>query len=124
MKNEQILIIDDEVDICFLVSGMLRKKNFHVAYAHSLEEGFIKLKNLKPSILFLDINLPDGSGLEAIKSIKQITPDVRILMISAYDGSYERMKAKVEGADYFISKPLSQDVIYNALDNVLERKRV
>lgn len=119
--KESVLIIDDEIDICFLVSHMLRKKQYPVSFANSLEEGLQKMDSLLPSILFLDINLPDGSGLDQIKIIKARFPHIKIVMISAYDGTNERMKARQEGADHFIGKPLNKELIYAALEALMPR---
>ena len=114
--KESVLIIDDEIDICFLLSGMLRKKGYPVSFANTLQEGIPKMETLLPSILFLDINLPDGSGLDRIREIKKKFPYTKIIMISAYDGTYERNMAMREGADFFISKPLNKDHIYAAIE--------
>lgn len=119
--KDSVLIIDDEIDICFLVSHMLRKKQLPVSFANSLEEGMQKLDSLLPSIVFLDINLPDGSGLDQVRIIKARFPHIKIVMISAYDGNNERTKAKHEGADHFIGKPLNKELIYAALDTLMVR---
>ena len=114
--KENVLIIDDEIDICFLLSHMLKKRDYAVSFATTLEEGLMKLDEQAPGVLFLDINLPDGSGLEQISKIKGRFPNTRIIMISAYDGNNERTKARLEGADHFIGKPLNKELIYSALD--------
>jgi DNA-binding response OmpR family regulator len=118
MMKENILIIDDEVDICFLLSGILKSRNYQPAFANNLDEGFKKLPAVNPSILFLDINLPDGNGLDSIRKVKAISPTVKIIMISAYDGTNERNRAKSEGADGFIGKPFNKDLIYQAVDQL------
>lgn len=116
--RENILIVDDEADISFLLAGLLRAKSHNAIYANCLSQGFEKLKQFTPSILFLDINLPDGSGLEAIRQFRALVPNIRIIMISAYDGVAERTKAQQEGANGFISKPFKPDDIYSAIDKV------
>lgn len=115
---EKILIVDDETDISFLLAGLLKAKQHHAIYANSLAQGYEKLKSFIPTILFLDINLPDGSGLEAIRQFRALVPGIRIIMISAYDGVSERAKAEKEGANAFISKPFSPKDIYAAIDSV------
>lgn len=119
MKGRSILIIDDEVDICFLLSGILKKRSFDVSFANSLEEGLSKLALVKPSLLFLDINLPDGSGLETIEKVKKDRPDVKIIMISAFDSLKERLVANEKGADLFIGKPFNKDTVLAAVDHLL-----
>lgn len=116
MFEKKVLIIDDEVDICFLIAAILKKQNFFSACAYSISTGMEKIKEIKPDILFLDINLPDGSGLDIIHSIKASSPNIYIIVISAYDN--ERMHAYEKGADFFISKPLNSHVITKSLEDL------
>jgi len=117
-----VLIIDDEPDICFLLGNMLKQKSFVPVIANTLTEGIDKLKKHMPSLLFLDIHLPDGSGLDILGGIKKDFPALKIIMMSAYDGAREKSRAIEEGADIFISKPLSRDLIAESLDKVLNNK--
>lgn len=119
MSNENILVIDDEVDICFLLGGILKRKKFKTTYGNTISEGLIKLKACSPKYLFLDINLPDGSGLDTIKKVKELAPEVKIIMISAYDGTNERITAKQQGADAFVSKPFNGETIYKMLNELV-----
>jgi DNA-binding response OmpR family regulator len=116
--KKNVLIIDDEEDICFLLGKMLREKGFTVNVAHSLAEGIEKLTALKPEILFLDIHLPDGSGLDKVFTIRSFFPQMKIIMMSAYDSSKERGAADEEGADVFIGKPLSNELITQTLKRI------
>lgn len=68
-----------------------------------------------PAILFLDNHLPDGRGLDFIAEIKQHWPDTKIIMITAHDSPNERRQAREEGADLFISKPFSREIIIESL---------
>ena len=119
MKEASILIIDDEVDFCFLLGNKLKKRNYKVNFAHSLSEGFEKLSTIKPSILFLDLNLPDGSGLDAIEKVKSQYPAIKIIIISAYDSSIERSLAREARADVFFGKPFNIDILFMALDHLM-----
>jgi DNA-binding response OmpR family regulator len=99
------LIIDDEEDICILLSSYLRKKNIDAHYSLTLKDGLEKLAELKPSILFLDNNLPDGSGIETIPVIRAGNKKLKIIVISAMTNLKER--AFANSADAFIDKPIS-----------------
>ena len=118
MNPHVVLIIDDETDICFLLGKVLSEKKYVVSIAGNLAEGFIKLKEVDPSILFLDIRLPDGSGLDALIEIRKKNPLLKIIMMSAYDGEKERKTAFERGADLFISKPLNMELINLNLQNI------
>lgn len=117
--NNSVLIIDDEADICFLLTNILKERNIEASFANTLSDGLIKIDLLKPLILFLDINLPDGSGLDTIAQIKSLYPHIKIIIISAYDSSKERIAAIELGANMFLSKPLNKNLIYSAFDQIL-----
>ncbi|MEO5682401.1 MAG: response regulator [Chitinophagaceae bacterium] len=113
------LIVDDEVDICFLLSGILRQKQLKPSFVNNLAGAKESLAHDTPSILFLDNHLPDGFGLDFIGYVKANYPQVKIVMITAHDGLAERKKAQTEGADLFISKPFTRDVIDYAINKLL-----
>jgi two-component system, OmpR family, response regulator len=117
MTNLNALIIDDELDICVLVSAILKQLGIKASFAVTLNDGKKRLKEKSYQILFLDNNLPDGSGLEQIRQINSSYPDMKIIMISAYDADKERETAKHNGAIDFIGKPLSGSAIRSSLKN-------
>ncbi|HEX2630677.1 MAG TPA: response regulator [Chitinophagaceae bacterium] len=120
MKQSQahkapVLIVDDEQDICFLLNTILRQKDIDTCLAGSLAEAQKIIENDSPAMIFLDNHLPDGLGLDHISKLKQKSPCSKIVMITAHDNPAERERAYREGADFFISKPFTKDVIYNTL---------
>lgn len=117
-KEINAIIIDDELDICILLAGMLKQMGFKSMYATTLQEGLNKLSNSPDVVLFLDNNLPDGSGLDALSGIKEKFPEIKIIMISAYDGDVERKRAAVDGAIDFIGKPLKRILIVDSLKRI------
>ena len=124
MKDEnthiEVLIIEDEVDICFLLTGILRKKNLHTTFVNTIKDGKTSLGRIQPSLLLLDNNLPDGSGIDFIGEIKSINPDIKIILITADDTLDNKHKALKAGADYFIGKPFTRNTIDQTLDSALE----
>ena len=113
------LIIDDEIDICYLLSGILRNKNIQPNYVNTLGDAVPALEKYHPEIVFLDNHLPDGMGVDLIKDIKLILPDAKLVMITAYDTATDRTRAISEGVDFFISKPFSRDTIYQITDQLV-----
>jgi len=116
--TEKVLIVDDELDICYLLSGILRQRNFRTGFVNSLSDAVNALRTDKPSLLVLDNHLPDGFGLDFIPYVKTNYPDVKIIMITAHDGALERKKALDGGVDLFVSKPLSRKMINDAIDKL------
>jgi two-component system KDP operon response regulator KdpE len=122
-KGPFILIIDDEPDICRLLQLSLVKHGYSVKYVHALTEGLQYLQqHQQPDILFLDIHLPDGSGLEAIPDIKMKCPALPVITISAYDNGMEKQKALKAGASYFLAKPFNVTNLDELMNVMLSKK--
>lgn len=113
-----VLIVDDEVDICFMLKSILRFKNIEAKYVTSLADAQIFLQNHDPQVIFLDNRLNDGFGINHIRSFKQQKPNTKIIMITAYDTPADRQKAFDEGVDFFIGKPFSRDIILNTIEKI------
>jgi DNA-binding NtrC family response regulator len=119
MQNREILIVDDETDIRFLLGSILKQKNIQTVFASSLSEADNILKNKKKfDCIFLDNFLPDGLGVNHIKQIKNNYPQAKIVMITAHDNQTDREKASNEGADYFIGKPFSSESILKTINRL------
>lgn len=112
------LIIDDEVDICYLLGGLLLNKNMQSNYANSLAEAKLALEKNHPEIIFLDNHLPDGRGVDFVQHIKKNYPEAKLVMITAYDTAADRSNALSKGVDYFVAKPFSREKIYQTLDQL------
>lgn len=115
------LIVDDEVDICYLLSSILRKYNYHPHYVTSLKEADKALTDLSPVLIFIDNHLPDGFGVDFLSKIKIAKPHSKVIMISAYDTSEDRTNAYEKGVDYFIGKPFTSDVIFKAIQFLADK---
>jgi two-component system, OmpR family, response regulator len=113
-----VLIVDDEKDICYLLSTILKQRYLQAHLAGSLAEADKVIENHKPSLVFLDNHLPDGFGLEYISTLKKKHPAGKIVMITAHDNPSERARAYREGVDFFISKPFTKDIIYQAIEQL------
>ena len=117
-KKPPVLIIDDEVDICYLLRGIMRLRNIEASYVTSLAEAEIQLKKTDPSVIFLDNHLSDGMGVDYIRRFKKEHPSTSIVMITAHDTPVDREKAYKEGVDFFIGKPFSRETIYKTLEKI------
>ena len=114
----RVLIVDDEADICLLLSGLLRRLGYQPTCAHLIEEGRQCLASQQFDAVFLDLNLPDGLGFDLLSLIRQQPTNTKIIMISAFDGQAERRRATEQGADYFIGKPFTRLSVETALQTI------
>lgn len=121
-RNLDVLIVEDELDICYLLSGILKRRNLNTSYVTSLVAAEKQLNTINPNILFIDNHLPDGFGIDFISGIKVTHPLIKIVMITAHDTGDDKNKAIKHGADYFIGKPFTSSIIIETLDNLLQAK--
>ena len=97
-SGKRVLIIDDETDFCLLMKNYFTRKKFEVHISHTLEEGMKNIDAIKPDIVFLDNNLPDGLGWEKTDYIIQHYPNTQINLISAfqYDHGFSKKYSSVK----------------------------
>jgi len=118
IKN--ILIIDDEKDLCQLLGDTLSSHGYNVKFAHTKKEAFSSLKSQTPDLVFCDLKLPDGDGMRILSKIRKIMPGTIVNIITAYGSEEARDEARRLGAHGFIDKPFSEEDI---LENIREFRK-
>jgi DNA-binding response OmpR family regulator len=118
-ETQNVLVVDDEPDICFLFEKILQKRNVQTEFAKSLADATILIENSSPYLIFLDNSLPDGRGVDFIPYLKARFTAVRVVMVTANDSPDDRRAAYLKGADDFLGKPLSLDRINLTLDKII-----
>ena len=119
-----ILIIDDEEEIRESLEELLKLEGYRLASASTAEEGLRRAQERLFDLVLLDINLPDQSGLEVLKSIKRDNPDTGVIMITAYDSGQVAFQASKEGAESYITKPWDNDRVLLEIRNALDKSRL
>jgi DNA-binding response OmpR family regulator len=105
-EENLILIVDDSTEIRVVLSRFLTKKGFKVLSAGTLLEGVTIFRQMRPRIVFLDVNLPDGNSLKELKSFISFTGK-KIIVMSALDNQEVRNEAMNNGAYDFLGKPFN-----------------
>lgn len=101
----KVLIVDDEIDLCLLLKSYFTRKGYLVMLSHTLKEGLASIAAFDPDFLFLDNNLPDGTGWKEAPRIAENNPALQLYLISAYHPSLPVMPP---GASVkIIEKPVS-----------------
>jgi len=118
-KTKSILIIDDEKDLCELIRLILKDQNYKVVCAFSLEEGKRKWTRLEPTVILLDQNLPDGSGLGFVEQNPSLRLTSKIIMITADTRPETKIRAEIAQIDHFIQKPFSLKLIRELLQEII-----
>ena len=107
------LVIDDELDICMMVTKHLQNARFETDYARTVKDAFAKLTASKYELVMLDLNLPDGTGYDVMSFLKESESQPSIIVISAYDNEVSDIMDK--GASLFIAKPFTTRTVSKAL---------
>lgn len=90
-ERKKVLVIDDEIDLSILLQSYLTKKGYDVDIKHTMEEGLDAIRTSTPAILFLDNNLPDGTGWETAPQLAKDHPDMFIFFLSAFHPTQPKM---------------------------------
>jgi two-component system, NtrC family, nitrogen regulation response regulator NtrX len=122
MIEPVVLIVDDEEGIRESLSDILEDDGYGILTSGSGEEAIKALRAQNPDLVFLDIWLPGMDGIQTLKEIKEINPDLPVIMISGHGNIELAVKATKMGAYDFLEKPLSLDRILLATKRAIERK--
>ncbi|MGB5218492.1 MAG: sigma-54 dependent transcriptional regulator, partial [Smithella sp.] len=122
--HETILIVDDEQSICQSLKAILIDEGYQVLVAGSGEEALKILEEEMPQLMLLDVWLPGMDGLDTLKAIKKINPQILVIIMSGHGTIETAVKATKLGAFDFIEKPLSLDKIIILVNNALSFVRL
>ena len=114
----KILIIDDEPEVCELLSDFLKMQGYEALTAVRSEDGLALVETEKPDLVLLDIMMPQIDGLECLQRIRKLKPDTIVIMVSGIKDEKIAKEAIRRGAYDFLGKPF--DLSY-LKDNLLAR---
>ena len=123
-KAGSILIIDDEADVLSSLDELMRTEGYQTAAASTAAAGLEKLDKEPFDLVLLDISLPDSNGIDVLRTIKRDSPELPVIMITAYDSSQIAFQASREGAESYITKPWDNDKLLLEISNLLDRSRL
>jgi two-component system nitrogen regulation response regulator NtrX len=121
-----ILIVDDEADICELVAGILQDEGYSTRVAHNSDSALGAIAARRPNLVFLDIWLQGSrlDGLQLLEAAKGQHPDLPVVMISGHGNIETAVAAIKHGAYDFIEKPFKADRLLLIADRALETSRL
>lgn len=118
----KLLIIEDDAGLDRGISFAFEQDGWAVLTAQTIKGGRILLEKEKPDALILDLNLPDGDGIDFCKKVRERS-DIPILMLTARDMEVDEIMGLTSGADDYITKPFSVSVLKIRLQNILNRRQ-
>ena len=113
---KKILIIDDEKDLCLLLKGYLTKHHHEVTVANNLFDGLSKAMEIKPDVVFLDNNLPDGHGWDKAAWFQNQFPGMHIILMSAFNSAPNFLQDP--NRVHILEKPVSFSMLDKTLNGV------
>ena len=119
----KLLIVEDELELLNSTCVYLQKEDFVCEAASNFFEAEDKLLSYNYDVVILDINLPDGNGLDLLKFVKGKNPETGVLIVSAKDSLDDKLKGLDLGADDYITKPFHLAELNSRVNSLLRRRK-
>jgi DNA-binding response OmpR family regulator len=124
MKIKSVLIVDDEKNIRLTLSQALEVLEVETDTAANGEEALAKLKEKEFGLILLDLKMPGMDGMEVLRQVSKIRPDIRIIILTAYGTVDLAVEAMKLGAADFIQKPFTPEEIRKLVSRVMDREKI
>ena len=120
--TKEILIVDDNLDIRQLITGILKDKGFKVREAANFDQALLEINKKLPDVAIIDVKLDkgDNDGIELLERLKKIDDEVPVIMISGHANVQMAIDSLKLGAFEFIQKPFSTERLLNFLNRAIE----
>lgn len=120
---QKILIVDDERNVCRVLNKFLKEEGYHTETARNFEESLSKLKNNDFDLVLTDMRLPGRSGLDLLKWIKEKSPLLPVIVITAYGSIENAVEAMKTGAANYLTKPVDLEEMLAIIRHTLLHSR-
>jgi DNA-binding NtrC family response regulator len=119
-NDKEILIVDDEDLICFVLANLFKVHGFKTRTASRGEEALAMVTDRAPALVVMDIRMPGLSGFDVLTRVKQINPDIPVILMTALAGVRDAVEAMKAGAFDYIAKPFNNDEMMDVVRRALE----
>lgn len=119
-----ILLIDDDINLCKVISYQLEKNGHHVKTAHHGKEGLELYDQHDFEIVLTDIQMPNISGIQVLENIRRRDKSVVIILITAYGSVENAIEACRMGADDYITKPFGQEQLLFVIEKAVRLRKL
>src|SRR3989338_4177102 len=121
-SNISILIIDDEADMCEMLSHVLNQAGFITYAAHDGNTGLEIFNRELPSVVILDLCMPGMNGMDVLKQIKHTGSETPVIIISASEEIKSAVEAVKHGAYDYFKKPFNNEEVVLTVEKALEER--
>jgi len=123
MSRNKVLVVDDESGVRFGIRDFLEQHGYEIEEADSCLDAQHLFRSSRPDIVIADYMLPDGTALDLIPRLKDIDPDIPLLVLTAHGSIDLAVRAIKEGAEQFLTKPLELPTLQVILQRLLLKQR-
>ena len=102
-----LLAVDDEIDALEMIKGHFEPRGYEVHTAQDGDEAIRVCTGIKPQVILLDLKMKRMDGDEALPQLRQLAPNAKVVLITAYQGHLSKKKMEELGIDLFLEKPIS-----------------
>ena len=124
MSKVNILVVEDQDSIRHFVVKALEDEGHAVTGVASVREARVAVERDMPDLAFLDLKLPDGNGLELLREIKRVQPEVAVILMTAFGELETAVEAMSAGAYWFMKKPFEQEELLALTSRALESQKM
>src|SRR6478609_3804663 len=121
MTQNRILVVDDEANICEVITMALRYQGFEVETAATGREAIAAVTRFKPHLIVLDVMLPDIEGFEVAERLGAQRAGVPIIFLTARDATEDKIRGLTTGGDDYVTKPFSLEELVARIRTILRR---
>jgi two-component system, OmpR family, response regulator len=119
-----VLVVDDEAVLAEMVSMALRYEGWNIATAGDGAAALESARLQRPDVVVLDVMLPDMSGLDVLRKLREESPQLPVLLLTAKDALEDRIAGLTAGGDDYVTKPFSLEEVVLRLRALLRRTGV
>jgi DNA-binding response OmpR family regulator len=121
-SKPRILHVEDDPDVRLLIAGSLQAFGYIVVTAGTIAEGLQLARDLRFDLCILDVRLPDGSGIDLCRQLRDLQPNVPVLYYSAYASDSEQKEALSVCGDAYLKKPVLAEELEQMIARLLNRE--
>ena len=118
--GKRILLVDDDNEIVESMRTVLETRGYEILVARDGNQGLVMAESEEPDLVVLDMMMPKRSGFLVLEKLRRSRPDpMRVIMITANEGSRHKAYAEMLGVDDYIRKPFAMDRLLESVDRLL-----
>lgn len=122
MSNLRVLLVDDEEEFVTTLSERLSLRGIETEVAYNGENALAKMNQITPDIVILDVMMPGLSGLDVLKQIKEILPDIPVILLTGRGSTREGIDGMKQGAFDYLMKPVDIEDLIKKMNEAMKSR--